>query len=229
MFGALSFGGPAAGARSTATPLSEEDRLINRFFHQVRDPDAAFVVISDGEILTSGLPVEVPPITVASEVSIRGNDWAGRLSIVEGDEAVVDADMMLVDGISYVRLPEAEWVSEEVLEHYYSINAFARISTVTEVEYLESEIVDGERWHRLVVTKWLGGRVFTDYLNRFARIDSRDSRMEIVVDDLGVPTGADLVMQVVATDSSDATATFDITATYQISDWDAVDPIEPPI
>lgn len=229
VLGALPFGGPGVGAAPTASPLSEEDRLVNRFFRQVRDPDAAFVVASDGEILTSGLPVDVPPITVAAKVSLRGDDWAGWLSIVEGDEAVVDADVMLVDGIGYVRLPDADWVSEEVPERYWSINAFARISTVTEVDYVDSEMVDGQRRHRLVVTKWLGGREFTDYLHRFARIDSRDSRMEIMVDDLGVPTVAELVMQVVATDDNDVTATFDLAATYRISAWDDVEPIEPPI
>ena len=93
---------------------------------------------------------------------------------------------------------------------------------------MDSEIVDGERRHRLAVTKWLGGREFTDLLHRLARITSRESRMEIVVDEAGVPMSADLVMTVVATDGS-VTATFVLNATYRISDWEAVEPIEPPI
>jgi len=52
--------------------------------------------------------------------------------------------------------------------------------------------------------------------------------MEIVVDEAGVPMSADLVMTVVATDGS-VTATFVLNATYLISDWEAVEPIEPPI
>ena len=230
MLGALSFGGPAVGADSTARPLSDEDRLVNRFFRQVRDPDAAYVVVAEGEVLITGLPPEIaPPITMTAEIRLHGNDWMGRESVVEGAAAALEFEVALVDGIGYARPPDADWVSEDVPERLYVISPFGRISTATEVEYLDSEVVDGERRHRVAVTKWLGGREFTDYLHRFARIDSRESRMEVVVDELGVPLVADLVMKVVATDGSDVTATFDVTATYRISDWDAVEPIEPPI
>lgn len=218
----------AAGSRPDPTPhlLSSEEAIIYAFFREVRDPRAEYRVTADAETDYAGLEQEIDPVTVTSDIRIYRDDWQGSETIVSGDETI-DLRMVLVDGIGYVRQDDEDWVSEEIPERLQPVSPFRRISTVTEVQYLREETVNGLPAHRLLVTKWLGGRDYSDLLRRFARIVSQESRMEVVVDNFGIPSVADLDVTVVATDGTD-TLTITGHATYRFSDWDEGEPVVAP-
>lgn len=216
------------GGRPTATPraLTPNEALIRAFFREVRDPNAAFLVATDGLTTFTG-PIDMPAVAAKSTVRIQGDDWVGTETVESDGETILDVEMAIVDGIGYVRDAGGEWVTGEVPARLQPVSPFRRISTVTEVEYLSTRTINGRPMHTLVVTKWLGGRDFSDLLRSFASIRSQVSRLEVLVDSFGVPASASLTAQVVATDGRDS-LTIDATATYRFSDWGEVAPIVPP-
>jgi len=217
------------GSRPVATPrqLTPEEAVVYAFFREVRDPRAEYSLSTEATTTFSGLDEEIPPVSVTNEVRIYRDDWTG-VEQVTGEEIDLDYEMALVDGVGYLSEDGGDWVSEEIPERLQPVSPFRRISTVTEIDYLESATVDGAAQHTLVITKWLGGRDYSDILRRFARIVSQESRMEVTVDSFGVPTIAELEITVVATDGVD-TLTIEGHATYRFADWDDVEPIDSPL
>lgn len=217
------------GGRPSPTPrvLTQQEVLIRAFYREVRDPDAQFAVTAESTTTFSGLDENPPPIEGASQIRIHGSDWAGTQTATSDGETVIDAEMAIVAGVGYLREGDDDWVVEELPERLWPVSPFRRISTVTEVGYLGAISGEGQPLHTLVVTKWLGGRDYSDILRRFARVTSQDSRFEVVVDNFGIPHRAVLTMTVVATDGVD-TLTIEATVTYRFSDWGAVEPIAPP-
>jgi hypothetical protein len=214
--------------RPVATPhiLTDAEAVIYAFFREVRDPRAEYRVTTEAETRYRGAGDEIAPVAVANDIRIYREDWGG-VETVTSDEASVEYRMVLVDGVGYVSEDGGDWASTEIPDRLQPISPFRRISTVTEVEYLGSETVDGRPVHRLLVTKWLGGRDFSDPLRRFGRIVSQESRMEVIVDSFGVPSLAELDIKVVASDGSER-LTIEGHATYRFSDWDEVEPITAP-
>jgi hypothetical protein len=217
------------GSRPAATPrqLTPEEAVVYAFFREVRDPRAEYSLTTEATTTFNGLEVEIPPVNVTNEIRIYRDDWAGTERVTD-DEATTDYEAALVDGVVYLSEDGGDWESKEIPERLHPISPFRRISTVTEVDYLESTTFDGATQHTLVITKWLGGRDYSDILRRFARIVSQESRMEVTVDSFGVPSIAELDVTVVATDGVD-TLTIEAHATYRFADWDDVEPIDSPL
>jgi hypothetical protein len=226
--GLLPAGVPGGRPTVTARPLSAHDAVIHAFFREVRDPDARFTVDIDGTMTFSGVENPPPPIEMSGSFRLHGEDWEGAERLVQDEETFFEMEMVLVDDIGYVRERGGEWINGEVPDRLQPISPFRRISAVTDVDYVDEIAGSGLPTHRLVVGKWLGGRTLSDMLRGFARVVSKDSRMEVVVDQFGVPSTAELGLTVVATDGVD-TITVDAVVTYRIGSWDDVEPIEPPL
>jgi hypothetical protein len=221
-------GGPLSADEPVATPLSEEQILIRAFFRQARDPNAAFAVTGVATVNVDGLSRPVPRTRARSSVRIHGDDWMGDIAIRQRGQEPFVADAAYVDGVMYARLANADrWQQRELpLAQIGSINPFARISTVGEIEYVGAQEVDGREVHHLRVTKWLGGTDFDDLLVNIA-ITDQQSVLDILVANDGRPISADLTMDVTASDGVE-TATIATEARYRFSDWDGVDPITAP-
>ena len=227
MSGILPPGVPGGRATATVRILSEEESLVYAFFREVRDSSAAYTVTYEGTTTYAGIEAPPAPVTLVGEARLNGDDWAAHERLVQDDETIIDIDMVLLDDVAYLSEDDGEWVTGELPERLQPISPFRRISTVTEVEYLEKTPLDGTPQHTLVVTKWLGGRDFSSILRQFGRVESQESRMEVVVNAFGVPSVAELEMIVVATDGRE-TLTITATVTYRIARWGEVGPIEPP-
>ena len=219
--------GVPGGRLPPARRLTSDEALIRAFFREVRDPGAAYTVSVDAVITMSGLPDAPPPTETTSTIRINGDDWAGSELAVQDDETVLDIEFALVDGVGYLSEGSGAWTAAETPERLHPITPFRRISAVTEVGYLAKTSAGGRPQHVLVVTKWLGGRDYCGILRRYARIESQVSRLEVTVDNTGVPSVAELEITVVASDGRD-TVTIENHATYRFGDWDDVEPIEAP-
>jgi hypothetical protein len=225
--GVLPSGVPGGRPAASIRPLTAEEAIIYAFFREVRDPGAAYEVTYEGTTTFSGMDEVPPPITTEGVIRLHADNWVGHERSAQGEESLYDIDMSVVDDVAYLREDGEEWLSGEIPDRLQPISPFRRISTVTEVDYLDKTSETGLPGHRLLITKWLGGRDYSDILRRFARIESQESRMEVVVDPRGVPSVAELELVVVATDGRD-TLTITASFTYHIDLWDEVDVIEPP-
>lgn len=226
MSGILPSGVPG-GRQASIRLLTEEEALVHAFFREVRDPRASYTVAYEGTTTYAGIADAPSPISFTGQIRLNGDDWAGHEEYVQDGETILDIDMVLLDDVAYLSEDDGDWVTGEIPERLQPISPFRRISTVTEVEYLDKTPLDGRPQHTLLITKWLGGRDYSDILRPIARIDSQDSRMEVVVDARGVPSVAELEMTVVASDGGE-TLTITAVVTYRIARWDGVDQIEPP-
>jgi hypothetical protein len=227
MSGVLPTGVPGGRPAPSVRQLTAEESLIHAFFREVRDPDAAYTVTYEGTTTYSGIADAPAPISMTGEARLNGDDWAGHEEYIQDGETILDADMVLLDDTGYLSEDDGDWVAGEIPERLQPISPFRRISTVTEVDYLTEGPLADRPQHTLLITKWLGGRDYSDILRPIARIESQVSRMEVVVDSFGVPSIAELEMTVVATDGLE-TLTINAVVTYRIDRWDDVGPIEPP-
>jgi hypothetical protein len=227
MSGVLPVGMPGGRPAPTVRQLTVEESLVYAFFREVRDPRAAYTVTYEGTTSYAGIADPPSPVTMTGEARLNGDDWAAHERFVQDEETILDLDMVLLDDVGYLSEDDGDWVSGEIPERLQPISPFRRISTVTEIEYLDKTPMDGLPQHTLLVTKWLGGRDYSDILRPFARIESQESRMEVVVDAFGVPSVAELQMTVIATDGRE-TLTITAVVTYRIGRWDDVGPIEEP-
>jgi hypothetical protein len=225
--GVLPAGVPGGRAAVTPRQLTEEESLIHAFFREVRDPSAAYELAYEGTMTFSG--IEDAPGTIASsgEFRLYGDNWRGHEEGVQDGETIFDDLVAVVDDVAYLSEDGGDWASAEIPERLQPISPFRRISTVTEIAYMGEEGDTDRPLHRLLVTKWLGGRDYSDFLRPYVRIVSQTSRMEVVVDPRGVPSHAEIVLTVVATDNVE-TLTIEATFTYTISRWDDIPPVEAP-
>jgi len=227
MSGVLPSGVPGGRASATVRQLTAEESLVYAFFREVRDPRAAYTVTYEGTTTYSGITDPPAPIAMTGELRLNADDWAGHEEYLQDGESILDVDMVVLDDMAYLSEDDGEWVNGEIPDRLQPISPFHRISTVTEVDYLDKTPLDGSPQHTLLITKWLGGRDYSDILRPISRIESQESRMEVIVDARGVPSVAELEMTVVATDGVD-TLTINAVVTYRIARWDDVGPIEPP-
>lgn len=210
---------------NTLPSRGPEDFLIMRFWSEARSPYAAFTLTSQATVRQVEPPG--PDVVSSDSMVLHGDDWIVDSTVVSGAETI-QGSFAEVDGVYYERVgPDATWVRVEVVGDIGSASPFARISAVTEIDYAGVETVGGTELHRLLVTKWLGGSGRDFRLLGFDRVAARENRLEIWVNDDGVPIRArqDATVAVV---EGGQTYTFTIEAEMTFGDWGTVEPIGPP-
>ena len=221
------------GGNEPETPLivntlpsrGPEDFVVLRFFREARDPYAAFTVAMDGTIQPVNPAGPAEPLS--QSMVVHGEDWAVYSSL-EADGTLVPVSLALIGGTFYERVGEdAPWARADAPGDVDPMSPFARIATVSEIEYLGLETVGGANLHHLQVTKWLGGSGRDFRMLGFDAVTNRDSRLDVWVDDAGVPVrGRQLTTFTVVEEGATYTFNVDVTMTFQ--DWDDAGPIEAP-
>jgi hypothetical protein len=207
-------------------PRPEVHPLLTAFYREARDSKASFAIEQEGTITVTGATEDSADLSAHGRID--GEDWIMRIRL-KSDDASFAGDVALVDNVPYARELGDDWqVGDELSgSEREPVNPFARISTVTELEYVGVEERDGVEGNVLVTEKWLGAHNL-DPLLEGLRLTDREARMEIFVSDAGVPISAEYTFTALAGDG-DRTLVFSGATTFRFSDWDDVEPIEPPI
>jgi hypothetical protein len=218
---------PEDRRQPVVVPPPEIHPLLTEFYHEVRDPEAAFSVEQTGTLTLSGATEESYDLSVSGR--LNADDFIGTLGITGASEAI-SADVAVVDGHPYVREEGGDWVAGAELRgaDQESVNPFKRIQSVAELEYVGPATRDGVDGHVIVTEKWLGTRNTTELLLTVGRFTDREARMEVFVTDDGVPISAEYTFSANAS-AGDETLAVSGTESFVFSDWDSVEPIEPPI
>jgi len=215
----------APAIANTLPSRGPEEFVIERFFREARSPYARFSYVVEGSLRQ--LAPEPFEASIAESVFVHGDDWLSRATYaIDGEE--LKESLAVVDGTVYVQASaDAEWLIGETFGDARPGSPFFRIVTVGEVDYVDSEMDEGNTVHHLVVTKWLGGSGTEYRMVGAGRLADRAGRLDIWVTDAGVPMRARSVTSfslqqggVLGQFATDLTLTFD--------DWGDVDPIGPP-
>lgn len=220
---------PRSPARVLDVPPATHP-LVLAFFSEARDPDAGYGwQQATDATLTAG--DEAYSTTIAAEGRFAAGDWIARMEIVDDGQATFEGEVAVIGRHVYLREGDAAW-SEGMRvpgSALTPINPFTRIVTVGDLDYVGPERRDGVDGHLLTTTKWIIDPELDDPIQRLARIRSRESLMEIHVDDAGAPMSAVHTYSVLARTPDGEDVIFRGRTTYTFADWDAVDPIEPPV
>ena len=211
---------------NTLPSRGPEDFLILRFFQEARDPFAAFAVEREATVTQVDPPIP-DTIVVTESIVLHGDEWIADSVAVSGAESV-EYSMAFVDGTYYLREgADVGWTEVDVFGEDRSVSPFARVSAVSEIEYLGLETTGGTTLHHLLVTKWLGGSGLDFRMLGFDRVTERENRFEIWVNDDGVPIRATLNSGVeVYAEGLPYVLKIETKLTFR--DWGAVEPIQPP-
>lgn len=212
---------------NTLPSRGPEDFLILRFFREARSPYAKFTVAIDGTIQQIDPPGGEMPVT--ESIVLHGDDWVVHGSFMESDGATIAVSTAKIDGAYFDRVgADAGWVRIDVpTDNTDAVSPFARISTVSEVEYVGEEAISGTSLHHLLVTKWLGASPHDMRMLGFDALTQRETRFDIWVNDDGVPIRG-RQMWIYSVVEAGATYTFAADLTMTFRDWGAVEPIEAP-
>lgn len=211
---------------STLPSRGPEDFLILRFFREARDPRAAFTMESQAT-LRQIEPANPEETVVTESIVVHGEDWIVHSTSVTGEESAAYS-VTYVDGTYYVREgAEVGWTEMEVFGDDRPASPFARISAVSEIEYLGLETHGGISLHHLLVTRWLGGAGVDFRMLGFDRVTERENRFEIWVNDDGVPIRARHEAGVVVfVEGVPYVVMMEAQLTFR--DWGIVEPIQVP-
>ena len=218
--------------RQTASPTApppSHNAVINAFFHEVRDPKATFAAAVKGTVAVSESGTN-RLATIDGDFQVAGEDFSGTLSVAGTGLTAFRGSVIQIGQDGWARLSTSgAWTHEAVPAQAESANPFQWISTVDEVQYLEpGGDVNGQRTHRLVTTKWLSGSEYDSLILNL--IDpQRESRMEVVTTDKGVPLTATYTFSLRGTLPGGAGAlSLSGTADYTFSRWAEPITIQPP-
>ena len=218
--------------RETATPTApppSHNAVLNAFFREVRDPNATFAAAVKGtvEVTASGTRSVA---TVDGDFLVAGEDFSGTLSVTGTGVPTFKGSVIQIGQDGWTRLSASSpWTHHGVPAQAQSANPFQWISTVDEVQYLElGGDVSGQRTHRLVTTKWLSGTQYDQLILNL--IDpQRESRMEVVTTDKGVPLTATYTFSLKGRLPGGAGAlSLSGTADYTFSRWAEPITVQPP-
>jgi len=210
---------------STLPSRGPEDFLILRFFREARDPRAAFTMTREATVRQVEPPG--PDVVTSESVALHGDDWFADSTAVSGADTIQTSGAS-VDGVYYQRAgPDAAWSQVEVFGDPGPVSPFARISAVSEVEYLGLETTSGITLHHLLVTKWLGGSGLDFRMLGFDGVTERENRFDVWVNDDGVPIRA-RHRATLAVVEGGVSYTLTVDAQLTFRDWGIVEPIEPP-
>lgn len=216
------------GPGPTAPPPSH-NAVLNAFFREVRDPKATFAasVRSSVEVTASGTRSVA---TVDGDFLVAGENFSGTLTVTGAGAAAFQGSVIQIGQDGWARLSTSSaWTHEAVPVQAQSANPFQWISTVDEVQYLAlGGDVNGQRTHRLVTTKWLSGTQYDQLILNLVG-PQRDSRMEVVTTDKGVPLTATYTFSLKGTLPAGAGAlSLSGTVDYTFSRWAEPITIQPP-
>ena len=227
--GLLSGGGREGGQQLGNAPPPAVHPLVLDFFSEARDPEAAYAWRQEGSVT-----VTVPDREVETEFTasgrVDGKDQDTSIRLVEDGELAFDGDIIVVDQHGYVRTTGDEWVETGRIPgaQLTTINPFARITTVAELEYVGEETRDGVEGHVLTTDKWLSDPALDDPIRELAHVRSREALMEVFVDADGVPLSALYTYSLEARTPDGEIVTMAGETNFSFSDWDAVEPIVAP-
>lgn len=215
-------------ASPTAPPPSH-NAVINAFFREVRDPKATFAVLVKGtvEVARSGTRGVA---TIDGDFLVAGGDFSGSLSVAGTGVTPFRGSVVQIGPDGWGRLSTSStWTHSGVPAQAESANPFQWISTVDEVQYfaLGGDLA-GQRTHRLVTTKWLSGTQYDQLMLNLIN-PQRDSRMEVVTTDQGVPLTATYTISLTGTLPGGAgSLSVNGTVDYTFSRWGEPITIQPP-
>lgn len=217
---------PPGETAATRRPLSEEEEVIHAFFRQARDPHAAFSLDESCSLALRGetsLRLEW-----ATDAQIHGDDWFATMVIAADPQAGIRVDAAFVDGTTYLRQADQAWQSAELPRSVLGpASPFAWISSVVELEYVGRE-QGGRTVHLLMTEKWMPIEIDSVLPVPEANLTDRQSRMRIYVEDDSVPIAALHTLSAAVADPAGGGA-IEASCAYSFADWNAVEPIEPPI
>lgn len=226
---ALAFVGSGPADRTAAAYAlpapGREDRLIERFYWQVRSPSASFTMRADGTYRLSGSD----DTTIALEAIVRFDDadWTADATVtVEGEDHRATA--ALVDGRYYETSGDRVVSRGATYRDREAASPFARISTVGEVAYVGAEVVAGEALHHLRVEEWLGGRASDLFHAGLGLVTDRQSSLDLWVTDDGTPIRASSTITLETLDDERQRRTYTGEMTMHFAGWGETEDLEPP-
>jgi hypothetical protein len=219
---------PRAGGPQRLTEAPSTHPLILAFFAEARDPQASFAWIQEAEVRVAGMGDAL--LTVASgEGRMTGDDWIATMRIEEG-ETLFTGDVAVVGSQAYLRTGDGGWTNGERVPGaaLTSVNPFARITTVAELDYVGPVTRNGQDGHLLRTEKWLSDPELVEPIRRIAHERAREASMEIHVDPAGVPLSAVYTFSFEARTPDGEIITLEGRSTYRFSEWGAIGPIVAP-
>jgi hypothetical protein len=175
---------PTAVPTPAPTPVSG-DVVLARFISGFLDeqPDFYLACWADVDIFVGE---ESGVLSVYMEGGISGENFSGSFSM-QTESTTVEADMVILDGLAYVRPARGEWVDGEDYEQTQPLNPFS--SDITDsVVYLGTATSEGEIVHNLRVHEWIGADLKTIARQVGLRRAKMESNvLDIYVRDDGLP------------------------------------------
>jgi hypothetical protein len=207
---------PTATPGPTASPpvatSSAGDLVIAAFLANFAAAQPPFHLVSDIEgRFASG--TRTGEITVAIEGDVAADDFAGTYHAELPDETQ-DADLVLLDGVAYLRRPDAEWEIVPGFRQTQPLNPFILLQP-SDLTYQGEVTRTGTTLHQLRTTRWVGDDVVLEGVPD-AALES--SVFDIFVTDEGIPVAAELRFAVVGTTLTGEDARFEYTVLYEFSD-----------
>lgn len=180
---------PSPAPTAAPTPVSG-DVVIARFSSGFLDvqPDFHISCVVDAD-LYAGKDYQQLQVYLAGDIS--GEDFSGSMTL-QSPGVIVEAEMVVLDDVNYVRPARGEWTIDESFEQTQPLNPFT--SDISDnVQYQGTVIRNGRTLHDLYIDTWIGG----DLNDLARRVGLRRARMpssslDVYVGDDGLPVSAEL-------------------------------------
>lgn len=173
------------------------DMIVQAFLAYASDEDLTMHVTYEGSTAIRADDGSVSEtFTVTGEMDADGDDFAGSISIVS-DGGATRAEVVRVDGVSYVRPESGVW---QIVEDDGSqpVNPFAELESNAEVEYVGETEWRDQTLHHLRTDKWLGDDPASMESETLTDVALMDHGFDIFVTDAGVPAGGELTAELAA-------------------------------
>jgi len=218
----------ATGPTTRPTPSGPApDAVIAAFFKAVRDPAAAFEVNVKGTF-TQTINGKRTPGTMVADMRIAGDSLSGTLRVAQPTQRAFNGSIVRIGDRSWTRGTSGAWRQQVLPAAADAVNPFAWIATVDDVTYLRvGPDVAGKGTNVLQSTKWLSGTQYDDTILQLADAQ-RDSRMEVVVTNAGVPLRATYQFTIRGTLSTGSTLLLAGSTQFTFTKWGEASTIGPP-
>lgn len=176
-----------------SSPRGGED-VVQAFFTYATDDTLTMHVTYDGttEILADDGSAS-QAFRVNGEMDAEGKDFAGTVSITS-DGQPIDAEVVRVDGTSYVRPAGGAWQAVDDAGSQ-PVNPFVLLESAAELEYIGEATWQGQTLHQLRTAKWLGDAPASMESETLTDVMLVDHTFDIFVTAQGVPIGGELTAE----------------------------------